>query len=264
MNKPIRIVVADDNRDLVEVLKAYIDNQEDMELVGVAYHGKEALEIIYNQSPDVVVLDIIMPQLDGLGVLEKLQYEKQRPHVIVLSAFGQESMIQRMVGLGADYYMLKPFDLDTLGKRVRQLGSETTYSSSIGTNSSNSGIAHAVKVTPKTSVKSLEEEVTRVIYQMGVPAHVKGYQYLRDAIVSVIQEVSLLGAVTKELYPLIADKYQTTPSRAERAIRHAIELAWDRGNIDFINRFFGYTINVDRGKPTSSEFIAMVAEKIRM
>ncbi|WP_407310136.1 sporulation transcription factor Spo0A [Desulfosporosinus sp. SB140] len=264
MNKPVRIVVADDNRELIEVLKAYIHSQEDMKLLGVAYNGNEALEVISREFPDVLVLDIIMPHLDGLGVLEKLHYEKQRPRIIVLSAFGQESMIQRVVSLGADYYMLKPFDLDTLGKRIRQLSSEITYTSSLGVNLTKNGISQVADDTSKTPVKNLEEEVTRVIYQMGVPAHVKGYQYLRDAIVSVVQEVSLLGAVTKELYPLIADKYQTTPTRAERAIRHAIELAWDRGNIEFINRFFGYSINLDRGKPTSSEFIAMVAEKLRM
>lgn len=264
MNKPIRIVIADDNRELIEVLKSYLQSQDDMQLLGVAYHGNEALEVIYRELPDVLVLDIIMPHLDGIGVLEKLQFEKQRPRVIVLSAFGQEAIIQRIVSLGADYYMLKPFDLDTLGKRIRQLGDEPMYISSFGMSSPQSIIAQAVDMPAKSTVKNLEEEVTKVIYQMGVPAHVKGYQYLRDAIVSVIQEVSLIGAVTKELYPLIADKYQTTPTRAERAIRHAIELAWDRGNIDFINKFFGYSINTERGKPTSSEFIAMVAEKLRM
>lgn len=264
MERPIRVLLADDNRDFIEVLKLYIQSQEDMELVGVAYHGNEALELIFQESPDVIVLDIIMPHLDGLGVLEKLQNEERRPHVIILSAFGQESMTQRAVNLGADYYVLKPFDLDTLGKRIRQLCGENTFTSTPGPSVANSAIAQVVNVAPKTSAKNLEVEVTRMIHQMGVPAHVKGYQYLRDAIVSVVQEVSLLGAVTKELYPMIADKYQTTPSRVERAIRHAIELAWDRGNVEFMNRFFGYTINVDRGKPTNSEFIAMVADKLRM
>ncbi|WP_425807817.1 sporulation transcription factor Spo0A [Desulfitobacterium sp. Sab5] len=275
MQRPIRVLVADDNRELIEVLSEYINRQEDMQIAGVAYNGNEALDLIYREQPDVVVLDIIMPHLDGLGVLEKIQNDIQKPHVIILTAFGQESMTQRAVRLGADYFVLKPFDLDTLGKRIRQLqGAESVNvnqassmlvknavnNSSIATsfasgNSSSEGIPNS---------RNLEVEVTRMIHQMGVPAHVKGYQYLRDAIVSVVQEVSLLGAVTKELYPLIAEKYDTTPSRVERAIRHAIELAWDRGNIEFMNRFFGYTINVDRGKPTNSEFIAMVADKLRM
>lgn len=269
MQKPIRVLLADDNREFIEVLKEYITRQEDMQLVGVAYNGNEALEIIYNEQPDLVVLDIIMPHLDGLGVLEKIQNDIQKPHVIILTAFGQENMTQRAVKLGADYFILKPFDLDTLGKRIRQLqGTEiqTVGNPILGHPSTTSALTPNTSSNPipQTTTRNLEVEVTRMIHQMGVPAHVKGYQYLRDAIVSVVQEVSLLGAVTKELYPMIADKYNTTPSRVERAIRHAIELAWDRGNIDFMNRFFGYTINVDRGKPTNSEFIAMVADKLRM
>lgn len=271
MQKPIRVLLADDNREFVEVLKEYITRQEDMQLIGIAYHGNEALDLIYREQPDLVVLDIIMPHLDGLGVLEKIQNDIQKPHVIILTAFGQESMTQRAVQLGADYFILKPFDLETLGKRIRQLqGTELIANSnsslqgnfSAGTTGTSSYSSNST-ITP-ANTRNLEVEVTRMIHQMGVPAHVKGYQYLRDAIVSVVQEVSLLGAVTKELYPMIADKYNTTPSRVERAIRHAIELAWDRGNIDFMNRFFGYTINVDRGKPTNSEFIAMVADKLRM
>lgn len=276
MQRPIRVLVADDNRELIEVLSEYINKQEDMQIAGVAYNGNEALELIYREQPDVVVLDIIMPHLDGLGVLEKIQNDIQKPHVIILTAFGQENMTQRAVRLGADYFVLKPFDLDTLGKRIRQLqGAEsvnvnlassmlvkTMANSSSPSSASFSSGNISSEVVPNS--RNLEVEVTRMIHQMGVPAHVKGYQYLRDAIVSVVQEVSLLGAVTKELYPLIAEKYETTPSRVERAIRHAIELAWDRGNIEFMNRFFGYTINVDRGKPTNSEFIAMVADKLRM
>lgn len=275
MQSPIRILLADDNREFVEIVKEFIGRQDDMNLVGVAYHGNEALELISREEPDVVLLDIIMPHLDGLGVLEKLQNAPIRPKIIILTAFGQESMTQRAVSLGANYYILKPFDLDILGKRIRQLQDDFSNSMNIphtsGINNdrytinpnSNSSSPSYNGILPPTT-KNLEVEVTRMIHQMGVPAHVKGYQYLRDAIVSVVIEVSLLGAVTKELYPMIAVKYQTTPSRVERAIRHAIELAWDRGNVDFMNRFFGYTINVDRGKPTNSEFVAMVADKLRM
>jgi two-component system response regulator (stage 0 sporulation protein A) len=260
----------DDNREFVEVVKEFIERQEDMTLVGVAYHGNEALELISREEPHVVLLDIIMPHLDGLGVLEKLQNVSPRPKIIILTAFGQESMTQRAVNLGANYYILKPFELDILAKRIRQLQDDFAENVNLPQQSlagstvkvmSNPQVSNSIS--PPIS-KNLEVEVTRMIHQMGVPAHVKGYQYLRDAIVSVVQDVSLLGAVTKELYPMIADKYQTTPSRVERAIRHAIELAWDRGNVEFMNRFFGYTINVDRGKPTNSEFVAMVADKLRM
>ena len=264
MKKPIRILIADDNRNFIEVLKLYIQSQADMELVGVAYHGKEALELFYHVSPDVIVLDIIMPHLDGLGVLEKLQHKEPRPHVIILSAFGQESITQRAVNLGADYFILKPFDLETLGKRIRQLYGDNSFISTPGYSLNESSFAQEVNVPYRTSIKNVDIEATQMIQQAGVPAHVKGYQYLRDAIVSVVNEVSLLESVTKELYPLIADKYQTTPSRVERGIRHAIELACDRGNVEFMNGLFGYTISVGRGKPTNSEFIAMVADNIRM
>ncbi len=270
MQRPIRVLLADDNREFVEVIKKFIERQEDMILVGVAYHGNEALELISREKPHVVLLDIIMPLLDGLGVLEELQNSAQRPKIIILTAFGQEAMTQRAVNLGADYYILKPFELETLGKRIRQIhddfsesvnGVQPTKAGVNVSNMSNSQVSNGIL--PPTTV-NYEVEVTRMIHQMGVPAHVKGYQYLRDAIVNVVLDVSLLGAVTKELYPMIAVKYKTTPSRVERAIRHAIELAWDRGNVDFMNRYFGYTINVDRGKPTNSEFVAMVADKLRM
>lgn len=263
----IRVLLADDNRDFIEVLREYINTQEDMVLSGIAYNGNDALEMIKKEEPDVVVLDIIMPHLDGLGVMEKLGNVSKKPRVIILTSFGQENMTQRAVQLGADYYILKPFDLDTLGKRIRQLVGASELTTSLNQVSKSvftpSEAINVVEKMTRTS-KTVEVEVTKMIQQMGVPAHVKGYQYLRDAIVSVINDVSLLGAVTKELYPMIAKKYNTTPSRVERAIRHAIELAWDRGNIEFMNKFFGYTINVDRGKPTNSEFIAMVADKLRI
>lgn len=249
MQKTVKVVIADDNRGFCEILKEYLESQDDFELVGMANNGNEALEIIRDKQPDIVVLDIIMPHLDGIGVLERLATGNygNRPRIVMLTAFGQESMTQRAVELGADYFILKPFDIEVMGNRLRQL-------------------ADGQSSVPQTPVKTrnLDVEVTNIIHQMGVPAHIKGYQYLRDAIILVIGEINLLGAVTKELYPMIAQKYGTTPSRVERAIRHAIELAWDRGNIDMMNKFFGYTINVERGKPTNSEFIAMIADKLRI
>lgn len=260
----IKVLLADDNRDFIEILREYINTQEDMVLAGTAHNGQDALELIKKEEPDIIVLDIIMPMLDGLGVLEKLSEVRNRPKIIMLTSFGQENMTQRALQLGADYYIIKPFDLDTLGKRIRQL---VGTSEVVPVSNRNLDVVISKGFNNDVGMKSqknAEVEVTKMIQQMGVPAHVKGYQYLRDSIVAVIKNVSLLGAVTKELYPMIAQKYNTTPSRVERAIRHAIELAWDRGNIDFMNKFFGYTINVDRGKPTNSEFIAMVADKLRL
>lgn len=258
MDKPVRVLLADDNRDFVKVLEAFIQSQADMEIVGVAYDGREALNLIYQGSPDVVVLDMVMPLLDGLGVLEKLQYEEERPSVIILSAFDQETIIRRASSLGANYCIIKPFDLDNLGKRIRQLrkNKNSTVLPGSGTKT------QSVNDTQEMSAKNLEVEVTSMMLQLGIPAHVKGYQYLRDAIVWVVQEVSLLDAVTGKLYPMIAAKYKTTPNRVERGIRHAIELAWERGNIEFKNKFIGN--NSDGTRPTNSNFIALLADKLRM
>lgn len=246
----IRVMLADDNKEFCELVQEYIEEQDDMQLVGVAYNGMEVLEKIDTIMPDVLVLDIIMPHLDGLGVLEKLveRPADKRPKVIMLTAFGQESITQRVVDLGADYYILKPFNLDVLISRIRQLATN----------------GYVPKRTTQIKAKNLDMEVTNIIHQIGVPAHIKGYLYLREAILMVIHNVDLLGAVTKELYPLIAEKYSTTPSRVERAIRHAIEVAWSRGNVEVVNSLFGYTIDVNRGKPTNSEFIAMIADKLRV
>lgn len=250
IRKAIKVLIADDNRDFCELLKEFINQQDDFVLVGIANNGLEALEIISQQAPDVMVLDIIMPHLDGIGVLEKISSGavEHKPKVIMLTAFGQESVTSRAVELGADYYILKPFDFSVLATRIRQLAD---------------GVAVAQYISA-SKPRNLDVAVTNIIHEMGVPAHIKGYLYLREAILCVINEVNLLGAVTKELYPMIAQKYQTTPSRVERAIRHAIELAWDRGNIEMMTKFFGYTINLERGKPTNSEFIAMVADKLRI
>lgn len=248
--KAIKLLIADDNREFCELLKEFISQQDDIVLVGVANNGLEALDLIEQHTPDVVVLDIIMPHLDGIGVLEKLlnRMSNHRPKIIMLTAFGQENITQRAVELGADYYILKPFDFSVLVTRIKQLSE---------------GMNIAQYISP-AKPKNLDVAVTNIIHEMGVPAHIKGYHYLREAILMVINEVNLLGAVTKELYPMIAVKYQTTPSRVERAIRHAIELAWDRGNVEMMTKFFGYTINLERGKPTNSEFIAMVADKLRI
>ncbi|MDR1070433.1 MAG: sporulation transcription factor Spo0A [Gracilibacteraceae bacterium] len=260
----ISVVLADDNRELVNMLQEYIESQADMRLAGKAYNGNDALTLIEIEKPDVVILDMIMPHMDGLGVLERLTELGLKPRVIVLTSFGQETMTQRAVQMGADYYILKPFDLETLGKRIRQLTDPAGEETALLRRQLRSLESEAETEKEKIDARNLDMEATKMIQFMGVPAHVKGYQYLRDAIVAVAKNMNLLSGVTKELYPMIAKQYGTTPSRVERAIRHAIELAWDRGNSDFLNRFFGYTLNFERGKPTNSEFIAMVADKMRV
>lgn len=252
MDGVVKILLADDSKNFCNIMKEYFSSVDNYEVCGTAYNGIEALELIERHQPSVVILDLIMPHLDGLGVLERMGTLKLErfPNVIMLTAFGQENLAKRAVELGATYYIIKPFDLQLLDSRIRQLTNEVI----------------AVQPTQSTVVKprNLDLEVTRIIHQMGVPAHVKGYQYLRDAIILVIEEVNLMGAVTKELYPMIAEKYNATASRVERAIRHAIELAWDRGNVEMMNKYFGYTIDIERGKPTNSEFIAMIADDLRM
>ncbi len=243
----VRVLLADDNREFCSILDEFLSTQPDVEVVGIAYNGSEALELVDKTQPDILLLDIIMPHLDGIGVLEQLSSREERPKVVMLTAFGQEEFTQRVVEMGADYYVLKPFDLEVLVNRIRQLCQQP----------------HVAKRPPARS-RSLDQEVTRIICEIGIPAHIKGYVYLREAILMVIARQELLSAVTKELYPTIASKHRTTPSRVERAIRHAIEVAWNRGNFDLINRVFSHTVSQERGKPTNSEFIAMVADKLRM
>lgn len=250
--KTIKVVIADDNREFCELVKEYVSNQSDLELVGMAHNGLDVVEAVEKLHPDVVVLDIIMPHLDGIGVLERLNSLRlgHRPKVIMLTAFGQEAIAQRVLGLGADYYVLKPFSLDVLGTRIRQLASGAPPM-----------IRPAMQVVKD---RNIDTEVTAIIHEIGIPAHIKGYRYLREAILMVVNRIELLGGITKELYPTIARNHNTTPSRVERAIRHAIEVAWSRGNVEIINGLFGHTVSRDRGKPTNSEFIAMVADKLRM
>lgn len=248
----LRVFVADDNREFSDLLVEYLEQQPDIEIVGKAYNGKETLELIRENPPDILLLDIIMPHLDGLGVLEKLNEMEEKPKVIMLTAFGQEDITRKAVELGASYYILKPFNMEVLVERIRLLGN----------GSSTTPTVHSLARPVKKS--SLEADVTNIIHEIGIPAHIKGYHYLREAIMMVVEEVDLLGSVTKVLYPRIAEKFDTTSSRVERAIRHAIEVAWSRNNIETIKKFFGYTINTERGKPTNSEFIALVADRLRL
>ncbi|MGI6705490.1 MAG: sporulation transcription factor Spo0A [Clostridia bacterium] len=257
MEGQINVLIADDNKDFCEIISEYLRNQEDFNVIGVANDGLEAVDMILEKKPDVVVLDIIMPHLDGLGVLEKLHSSdvEKLPKIIVLSAVGQDKITQKAITLGADYYIVKPFDLEIFVKRIREL-----------TQSPLDEIERfSVSISRLASAgSSLESEISNIIHEIGVPAHIKGYHYLREAILMVVNNMDLLSGITKELYPGIAVKFNTTPSRVERAIRHAIEVAWSRGRLDTINKLFGYTVHDAKGKPTNGEFIAMVADKLRM
>ncbi|WP_257834470.1 sporulation transcription factor Spo0A [Salipaludibacillus agaradhaerens] len=256
----VKVCVADDNRELVNLLEDYILSQEDMDVVGKAYNGQECLNVVEEVQPDVLILDIIMPHLDGLAVLEKLNELnlEKRPSIIMLTAFGQEDVTKKAVDLGAAYYVLKPFDMDTLMNKIRDVSgqSNSTYSHRSATS--------AAELRRENKPMNLDASITSIIHEIGVPAHIKGYMYLREAITMVYNDIELLGSITKVLYPDIAKKFNTTASRVERAIRHAIEVAWSRGNIESISKMFGYTVNVSKAKPTNSEFIAMVADKLRI
>lgn len=270
----MRLLIADDNKDFSDILMEFINRQEDMEVVGVAYNGEEACKKIQEVQPDIVILDVIMPYLDGIAVLERVNTmaldQESRPLFIMLSAVGQDKITERALALGAQYYIVKPFDMETLVNRIRQLRSSLSNNVNhmIQNTASAPLLASSKQLLPKTkgmnTAHNLEAEVTSVIHEIGVPAHIKGYQYLRDAIIMVINDMEILNSITKQLYPSIAKQYNTTPSRVERAIRHAIEVAWSRGKMDTIDRLFGYTVNNGKGKPTNSEFIALIADRLRL
>lgn len=267
MKEKTTILIADDNQEFSKTLSSYIHEQEDMEVIGTAKDGVEAVEMITNLKPDVALLDIIMPHLDGIGVLENINILKleKRPMCIMLSAVGQDKITQKAISLGAEYYVVKPFEIDLLIKRIREFknykpsqNANTLYGREIK--------QHYIEIPENNDnpEENLEALVTNVIHEVGVPAHIKGYQYLREAIIMVVNDIDVINQITKTLYPKIANKYKTTPSRVERAIRHAIEVAWGRGDQKTVENIFGYTISASKGKPTNSEFIAMIADKLRL
>ena len=256
MDKKIRILIADDNAESANMCAEILEN-EDMEIVAMASDGYDCLSKINATNPDVVILDIIMARLDGLGVLEQLQRQPmaKMPVIIVFSCIGNERITQEAINLGASYYLLKPFDYTILPERIRQL---------YGILSPTPITGNAKKLNLSLQEENLETQVTRIIHEIGIPAHIKGYQYLRASIIMAAKDMDAINAITKLLYPEVAKKFNTTSSRVERAIRHAIEVAWDRGDIDVLNSIFGYTVHTNKGKPTNSEFIAMISDKLRM
>ena len=239
------------------------DNPQTLRLLGDILEGEEAYNMIVKTNPDVVLLDIIMPRLDGISVMEKVKKNKdlqKTPSFIMVTAAGSENITEEAFSKGANYYIMKPFNKEVIVDKVRRVGMGRQKVLSMG---------GTRKVKPYINKEeyieqNLEHDVTQMLHEIGIPAHIKGYQYLRDAIGISVEEQDMLTSVTKILYPTIAKRHNTTPSRVERAIRHAIEVAWSRGKMDTINEIFGYTVSNGKGKPTNSEFIALIADKIRL
>ena len=262
----LNIAIADDNPQALSLLEHILEAEEDFRVVGKANHGEEAYEMIMKTSPDVVLMDVIMPRMDGISVMEKVQKNsglEKSPAFIMVTAVGSEHMTEEAFDLGASYYIMKPYSREIIIDKIRRIGRARGKMSG---SPSPAGIRHVKPYVDKKEYmeQNLENDVTQMLHEIGIPAHIKGYQYLRNAITISVEEQEMLTSVTKVLYPSIAKKHQTTPSRVERAIRHAIEVAWSRGKMDTINEIFGYTVSNGKGKPTNSEFIALIADKIRL
>ena len=261
MDSVINVAIADDNDRIVKILEDMLGSDDEINIVGKAKNGEEAISIIKREKPDVVLLDIIMPKIDGLTVMDKINTDKtidKRPSFVIMSAIGQEAITEDAFNKGANYYIMKPFDCEIVLNRIKSIKGSGTRK-----------LHDARKLNPNETKgdyieRNLESDVTSVIHEVGVPAHIKGYQYLRDAIMMSVNDMEMLNSITKILYPTIAKKNATTSSRVERAIRHAIEVAWSRGKMETIEELFGYTIHMGKGKPTNSEFIALIADKIRL
>lgn len=258
----INILLIDDNKELVLRLKEELEKETNINVIGTAFDGKDAFRKIIDLKPNLIIIDTVMPYMDGLAVLEKLILEGHAlPKVIMLSSISNDKIVNKAMSLGVDYFMAKPFDIEIVISRINELAEDSSHSHSL----TEVAVTTTSPTFESTIVpKDLESEITQIIREVGIPAHIKGYSYARDAISMITEDPELLGAVTKELYPNIAQKYNTTASRVERAIRHSIEVAWSRGNSQFIDQLFGHTINSNKGKPTNSEFIAIIADKLRL
>ncbi len=256
----VRLVMVDDNVDLVEVVTDFVSTQPDMSMCGVAFNGSEAISVIRDVAPDVILLDLVMPHLDGLGVIEYVNSTPLSPHprILVITAMGLETTAAGVVAAGADYYMAKPFDLEVLARRIRRLAALPPERPQ--------ELQSCASCPQSTDLQRsiYDVEVSKTLHRMGVPANLKGYLYLKDAIIMALERGHGAGSMTYSVYPTIAEAHGTTPSRVERAMRHAIETAWNRGDIDFINRIFGHTVDAEKGRPTNSAFIARVASKVRI
>ena len=254
----LSVAIADDNQKILDLLEKVIGTDQELDLVGKAKNGEEMCRIIKEKNPDVVLLDLIMPKMDGLTVMDQINQDKsvsKRPYFIVITAVGQEKITEDAFNKGANYYIMKPFNNRMLLERIKFVRKMT----------------HGTERRPEELVtgqtpggENLENRVTNMLHEIGIPAHIKGYHYLRDAIMMAVEDMDVLNAITKILYPTVAKKYQTTSSRVERAIRHALEVAWSRGKLDTLDELFGYTVSTGKGKPTNSEFIALIADTIQL
>ena len=254
METKIRVMIADGGEDFRTLLAETLSLENDIEIVAAAGDGMEAVALAAETRPDVLLLDLVLPKLDGFGVMDRLAEGNIETVTMVVSAFYNESMVARSAEKGAYYFVPKPCDVGEIVRHIREAVAPRRLS--------------APAIVPTMAAKrpeaNLEATVTEIIHEIGVPAHIKGYQYLREAIIITINDMDVINAVTKVLYPAVAKKYGTTPSRVERAIRHAIEVAWDRGDIETLQKFFGYTVSNIKGKPTNSEFIAMISDHLSL
>ena len=246
----IKVLMIDDNHQLVEMVKEYFSSNKNIKLVLTAHDGEEGLNLIKNKQDDydVIILDLIMPKKDGVSVLEDMKKLGINKKVIVLTSYNTQDMIRKVSELGINYFILKPFELAELEKRILEC------------TSSNNMANRSIDVYRN----NLQISITKILHELGVPSHIKGYQYIREGISIIYENPEVIGGITKELYPDIAQKYETTVSRVERAIRHAIEVSWNRGNWDLMEEIFGHSVDIDKAKPTNSEFIVTVADKLRL
>lgn len=248
--KNIKVLMIDDNYELTKMVKEYFSSNENIEVAFIAMDGVEGVKLIKEKRGeyDVIVLDLVMPKKDGVSVLEEMKKLGIDEKVIVLTSYNTQEMIRKVSELGISYFILKPFELSELEKRVLECTNSLNYSSkSIDVYKNN-----------------LQISITKILHELGVPSHIKGYQYIREGISIIYENPEVIGGITKELYPDIASKYETTVSRVERAIRHAIEVSWNRGNWDLMEEIFGHSVDIDKAKPTNSEFIVTVADKLRL
>ena len=249
MDHPTTVIIADNSEEFCGALSEALRRTGRYEITGTALDGEQAVHMITQQKPEVLVLDLMLAKKDGISVLKELAAQDCRPAILATSGFVTEFVASAAANFGAKYLMLKPCDMTALVERLEEIrGGESQRKSPVS----------------RPGKQSIESMVTGIIHEIGVPAHIKGYQYLREAIIIAVNDMDVINAITKVLYPQVAKTFQTTPSRVERAIRHAIEVAWDRGDLDTLQRFFGYTVSNTKGKPTNSEFIALIADKLQL
>ena len=264
----VNVVIVDDNPMILNTLDEVISSEAGLSVIGRADNGKDAIDMIKDTQPDVVLLDLVMPQMDGITVVENIKKKTsmlKNPAFIILSAVGGEQMTEEAFQAGANYFLMKPFDKDILVNKIRRIGKRPVrpVRGKVLEAPLKAATPEEAAMNREEYMKEhLETDITKMLHELGIPAHIKGYQYLRDAISMVVRDREMMEAVTKILYPEIAKKNYTSSSRVERAIRHAIEVAWGRGSLEVIDELFGYTISTGKGKPTNSEFIALIADKI--